>query len=406
MRKNFWQKFPQTPGVYIFKDKKKKILYIGKAVNLKRRVSSYFQKAHDSRIEEMVGKIAKAEYKKTDSALEALLLEAELIKKHQPPYNILQKDDKSFLYVEFTKEKFSRPLLVRGKQMNEVGLRNIRFGPFLYAGAIREALRILRKIFPWNVHEPESVGKIKRPCFDAQVGLCPGTCVGEADVKEYKKTIRKLKLFFRGKKKQIVRELEREMKAASKNLEFERASVIKRQIFSLKHIQDVAVLGEEKFRDSKLEIGDSAKRVEGYDISNISGTSAVGSMVVFEGDAPNKNEYRRFKIRDGNKPDDTAMLREVLDRRLKHREWPLPDLFLVDGGKGQVGAARLALAEAGCKIDVVGIAKGPDRKKNEFFGRIPAWASEDMLVSVRDEAHRFAITYHRRLRGRQFRGAN
>ncbi|MEK7479190.1 MAG: GIY-YIG nuclease family protein [Patescibacteria group bacterium] len=401
------KKLSETPGVYIFKDSRKKILYIGKAVNLKRRVSSYFQKAHDSRIEEMVGKIAKIEYKKTDSALEALLLEAECIKKHQPPYNILQKDDKTFLYVEFTKEKFSRPLLVRGHKKSNVRgqMSNVVFGPFLYAGAIREALRILRRIFPWSLHSPETIGAATRPCFDYEIGQCPGTCVGTADAKEYKKTIRKLKLFFRGKKKQIIRELEREMKETSKNLEFERASVLKRQIFSLKHIQDVAVLGEEKFRDSKLEIRDSAKRIEGYDISNISGASATGSIVVFEGNEPNKNEYRKFKILSITGPDDTGMLCEVLERRLKHREWPLPELIFVDGGKGQVNAVQAALLEAGRTIPVVGIAKGPERKKNEFFGKVPAWTSEDVLIRVRDEAHRFAISYHKHLRGKQFRRA-
>ena len=404
MEKSLYKKLPETPGVYIFKDRAKKTLYIGKAGNLRRRVSSYFQKAHDSRIEKLVGEIDAIDYKQTDSALEALMLEAELIKKNQPPYNILQKDDKTFLYVEFTKEEFPRPLLVRGKELQAKPGRS-QFGPFIYAGAIREGLKILRKIFPWNLHDPEKVGKAKRGCFDYEIGQCPGTCIGEVDKEEYKKTIRKLKLFFRGKKKQIIRELEKEMKEASKELDFEGAQKIKKQIFSLQHIQDVAVLGEERgIGNWKLEIEISAKRrIEGYDISNISGTSSVGSMVVFEGGKPNKNQYRKFKIHTIKGQDDTGMLREVLERRLGHKEWHMPELFLIDGGKGQVGTAKSVLAEHGIKIPVVGIAKGPKRDKDEFFGTIPAWVSKQTLIRVRNEAHRFAISYHRNLRGRQFK---
>ncbi|MDP3725533.1 MAG: GIY-YIG nuclease family protein [Nanoarchaeota archaeon] len=425
------KKIPETPGVYIFRNKRKEMLYIGKAANLKRRVSSYFQKAHDSRIEEMVRNIEKIDYKKTDSVLEALMFEAELIKKHQPPYNILQKDDKSFLYVEFTKEKFPRLLLTRGKNKSQ----GSHFGPFLYAGAIREGLRILRKIFPWNLHPQSSFqcsqehenkkNNETKPCFDAQVGLCPGTCIGAISKADYKKIIRKIRLFFLGKKKQIIQELRREMGAASKNLEFERASIIKRQIFSLKHIQDVALINAQPVIPSACE---ESHRIEGYDVSNISGTSAVGSMVVFVDGKPDKNQYRKFKIpqhseqsevsvartpslREGSYfnihpakgQGDTGMLKEVLERRLKHKEWPLPDLIVVDGGKGQVGAATSALAEAGLKIPVVGIAKGPKRKKNEFFGKIQAWTDEDGLIKVRDEAHRFAISYHKHLRGAPFR---
>ncbi len=416
MKKTDYKKLPDTPGVYMFRNAKKNILYIGKAGNLKRRVSSYFLRPQNSRIEKLVGEIRHINYKKTESALEALVLEAKLIKKYQPPYNILQKDDKSFHYVEITNETFPRVLLVRsGKKQLNVKCQML-FGPFIYAGAIREGLRILRKIFPWNLHTQSSL----KPCFDAQVGLCPGTCVGAISKQEYKKIIHKIKLFFQGKKKQIIRELEKEMREASKNLEFERANVMKRQIFSLKHVQDIALINAPSVIPSGRE---ESHRIEGYDISNISGTSAVGSMVVFsaeggsppeadaplehasggEGGRPNKNEYRKFKIHTVKGSDDTGMLREVVARRLKHNEWKFPDLMLIDGGRGQVSSVKGVLGEHGLKIPVVGIAKGPERKKNEFFGNTPAWTDEKTLIQVRDEAHRFAISYHKHLRGRQFK---
>ncbi|MAF80119.1 hypothetical protein CL629_03515 [bacterium] len=400
-----FENLPQTPGVYIFKDKNKKILYIGKAANLKRRVSSYFTRPHGSRIQKMAGEIKTVNHKKTDSALEALILEAELIKKHQPQYNVLQKDDKTFLYVEITNEEFPRVLLVRGKEKaNEAISYKLKarkiFGPFIYAHAIREGLRILRRIFSWSLHSQEKVGAQARPCFDAQVGLCPGTCVGEITKTDYKKIIRKIKLFFQGRKKQIIRELEREMKTAGKNLEFERAAKIKRQIFALNHIQDVAVLGEQKANEA-ISYKLKARRIEGYDISNISGTSAVGSMIVFYGDRPNKNEYRKFKIYSIKGQSDTGMIKEVLERRLRHKEWKFPDLMLIDGGRGQISAVKSVLSEHGMKIPVIGIAKGPKRKKNEFFGKIPNWVSENTLIRVRNEAHRFAIAFHKKLRAKR-----
>lgn len=394
-----YKNLPESPGVYIMRGARGKILYIGKAVNLRRRISNYFQKAHNSRIQKLVSEIKKIDFEKTDSALEALILESILIKRHQPPYNIREKDDKSFLYIEISEEKFPRVFLVRGKELkpSETKSRNI-FGPFIYGSNVREALRIMRKIFPWSVHPEEKIKEIaSRPCFDFQVGLCPGTCIGVITKEEYTKTIRKIKLLLQGKKKQIIREIEKEMKTASKNLEFEKAAKLKKQTFALKHIHDIALIKRpEKNLESRTY--HLTPRLEGYDVSNISGTSAVGSMVVFRGDKPDKNQYRKFKIRTIHRPDDTGMLKEVLTRRLKHPEWPLPDLILIDGGKGQINTTKSVLAEHGLKIPVVGIAKGPTRKKNEFFGAVPTWTSKQTLIKLRNEAHRFAITYHRKVR--------
>lgn len=417
MKSPIYAKIPATPGVYLMKSAKGEILYIGKAVNLKRRVSSYFQRSHDYRIEKLVGQIKKIDYKKTDTAIEALILESELIKKHQPPFNVLEKDDRSFLCVEITNEKFPRVLLVRGSDLtsNSSPPTSNIYGPFTSAASIREALKIIRRIFPYSLHDSSSKFQVSRSmaCFDFSIGFCPGTCIGAISAREYAKTIRNIKLFFAGKKLQILKSLEKEMAFASKNLEFEKANLIKRQIFALKHIQDIAFINDSSVNDSSFMF--HVSRIEGYDVSNISGTSAVGSMVVFINGKPDKSQYRKFKIRTIRGANDTGMIKEILARRLKHQEWPFPDLILIDGGRGQVNAVKSMLIENNLKIPVVGIAKGPKRNKNEFVGNFKSLhqihdrrnsvvnekkrISKKILVQVRDEAHRFAIQYHKKLRG-------
>lgn len=403
------QKLSTSPGVYIFKDKNNKILYIGKAANLKRRVSSYFLRPQDARVQKMVSEIKNIDYQKTDTAIEALILEANLIKQHQPPFNIKEKDDKSFLYVEITDETWPRVLLVRGttKPAGE------RIGPFISASQIRQALKILRKIFPWNTH-PLNYKNLGRPCFDYEIGLCPGTCIGAISRRNYLKNIKNLKIFFKSpsklgeasKKEIIIKRLTKEMKLASVKTNFEQAEKLRRQIFALQHIQDIALI-------AKNAVPHSAGRLEGYDISNISGDSAVGSMAVFINGEPAKNEYRKFKIQTIKKADDIGMLKEILHRRFKNdwpasargestRGWPLPDLILIDGGVGQVNATNQILSEFGLKITVVGLAKGPTRKADKIIGRIPSFTNKNILIQLRDEAHRFAINYHKKLRDKKF----
>ncbi len=407
-RAAYYKNLPDTPGVYLMKDGHGNVLYVGKAGNLKRRVSSYFLRPpslakasegrYDSRIEELVRKIQKIDYKKTGTAIEALMLEARLIKQYLPPFNIREKDDTSFLYVEITKEKFPRVLLVRGKTK----CAGTRYGPFTSASSVREALKILRRIFPWNTHPSRDIGR-GTPCFDAQIDLCPELCVNAGQRSEYLKTVRNLKLFFEGKKERIIKNLKREMRTAAKDLEFEKAERIKRNLFALQHIQDVALIKEPEIKNFKLKIKNY--RIEGFDISNLSGTSAVGSMAVFEDRKPAKRWYRRFKIRTLKTPNDVGMLKEIMRRRFVHDDrdgWPLPDLVLVDGGAEQVRAAREVLRETKLKIPVVGIAKGPERKRNDFFGAIPGFADEATLIRVRDEAHRFAIAYHKKVRAQSF----
>ena len=185
---------PEIPGVYVMKDAEGRFLYIGKAGNLRRRVASYFTRPHDARIEKLVRSIEALEFHPTDTALEALILEAKLIKEYQPPFNIREKDDKSFLFIEISEDEFSQVLLVRGTEKDS----GERFGPFISAVSIRKALKIIRKIFPFSIHSASTVGTFKKPCFDYQIGLCPGTCIGEISAKEYRKTVRNIRLFLEG----------------------------------------------------------------------------------------------------------------------------------------------------------------------------------------------------------------
>lgn len=429
-------RLPSTPGVYLMKDAAGKLLYVGKAANLKRRVESYFSRPHDYRIQKLVSEIRWIDYKETDTAIEALIREAELIKKLEPPFNVREKDDKSFLYVTITKEQFPRVFLVRGKDKPTGTV----YGPFTSAASIRQALRIIRRIFPWSEHLPVSSEQFAvdrtdkhetkknsplptahrqpptdRPCFNYQIGLCPGTCIGAISSRDYRKNIAHLKLFFAGKKKRLMMSLTRDMRRVSKALEFERAEALRRQIFALKHIQDVALIADDSGQFVSLweiprrgTVGSDTHptRIEGYDISNISGDCAVGSMVVFTNGRLDKNEYRKFKIKTIEGANDVGMLREVLLRRFHHDEWRKPDLILVDGGAPQVSVARQVLRSLRLAIPIVGIAKGPERKRNDIVGLVPVGFDKTTLIRVRDEAHRFAIRYHKHIRKRNFLPTN
>jgi excinuclease ABC subunit C len=439
-----YKEFPETPGVYIMRDAAGRVLYVGKAANLRRRVSSYFERPHDVRIETLVTKIDHIDIEQKDTALEALIREAELIKTLTPPFNVREKDDKSFLYFEITREKFPRVLLVRGAGVVVVGggkgarraaPQGKRYGPFTSASSAREALRILRRIFPWNTHDLDEIGKFKRPCFNYELGLCPGTCIAAIMHADYMKNIERLRMFFEGKKARIIAAIEKDMKAAAKKQEFEKAEKLRRQMFALQHIRDTALISDNEVLAERAVSTDgggaagtgvaseeTGYRIEGYDISNISGTSAVGSMVVFMDGAPDKDEYRKFRIRSIFQPNDVGMLKEVLERRFAHSvptengagstaapgtptatrkandRWPMPDLVLIDGGLPQVNTARRVLLRAGLRIPVLGIAKGPRRDRNDIIGLVPKGVQKSTLIKVRDEAHRFAIRYHKALR--------
>ncbi len=457
---------PDEPGVYFYYDAKGKLLYIGKATSLKTRVGSYFSKAHDARIERLVSEIARIDYLIVPTVIEALVLEANQVRAHQPPYNIDLKDDKSFVYLAITNDAYPRPLLVRGLELGRMGIDPFvlkapkpylnLFGPFMSAKSLKTVLDLLRRSIPWSDCWPGQ----KRPCFNAQIGKCPGVCMGTIRVREYKKIIRELELFFSGKKKEVVRRMKREMEAASKVQDFERATVLRNRLFALEHIRDVALLTREEtapylVREEEGYI-DLNGRIEAYDISNISGTSAVASMVVFEGGKPAKDKYRKFKIKTVKGSNDVAMMEEVLRRRLKHafppagggtkgggrlpHGWELPQVMVIDGGLPQVHRVQDVLDEyvssrplrrcsgqarrrdlrrkskdVSAELDmtkkpaIVGLAKGFDRKQdvlvydknNIELSRIVS-AGKDLFQKARDEAHRFAVRYHRTLRAKRF----
>lgn len=423
---------PDSPGVYFFYDQKNVLLYIGKATSLKKRVGSYFTKAHDRRITEMIGRIAKIDYLETPTVIEALVLEANQIKTKKPKYNILERDDKSFLYLTITNEKFPRPILQHGldlerlginpfdKQLSEKAKKNFLavFGPYTSGGALRKSLDLLRKIIPWsNCQPPEITGRSKS-CFSVHLGLCPGVCSGTIEQKDYQKIIHQLILFFEGKTSRLISQIKKDMKTASANLDFETAAKLRNKIFALEHIQDVAVISRE---DSDLPFAkpegfgaDLSGRIEAYDISNISGTAAVASMVVFKNRKPDKKEYRKFKIKTIKEVNDVAMMEEVLRRRLlrvqkQPKAWPLPEVFVIDGGEGQVNKVNQILKEFVLKIPVIGLAKGFDRKQDRLvfasndkeLARL-AVRGKELFQQARDEAHRFAVKYHRAVRQKKF----
>lgn len=399
-------------------------MYVGKAIILKKRVGSYFTKAHDYRISEMVSQIVKIDYLETSTVIEALVLEANQIKTRRPKYNILERDDKSFLYLVITNEDFPRPLLVRGQELERQGINPFSrqlspvakkqflavFGPYTSGVSLRRALDLLRKIIPWSDCKPGQ----SKPCFNVHLGRCPGVCSGAISKKDYRRIIKQLVLFFGGKKSRLVSQMKKEMAKASKETHFEAAAKWRNKIFALEHIQDVAVISDDDvalpLNKSKENFINALGRLEAYDISNISGTSAVGSMVVFVAGRPAKQFYRQFKIKTVKGANDVAMLEEVVRRRLTHQTtWPLPEVFIIDGGEGQVNRIQRVLKEAGVKKPVIGIAKGFDRKQDRLVfdakdRELAGLASRerDLFCQVRDEAHRFAIKFHRKVRGKKF----
>lgn len=395
---------PDLPGVYFFirkEEEKEEVIYIGKATSLHDRVRSYFtsglEAGRGSRITQMVALANMVRFEPTDSVLEALLLESNLIKAYQPQYNAKEKDQKSYYYVVVTKEAFPRVLLLRGRNLPDDALDKKKefiyiFGPYPYPTELRTALKIIRKIFPFRDTCTPGTG---RPCFNRQIGLCPGVCTGEVDKYEYQREIKRLSLFFSGKKKNLLSRITSDMKKAAKELRFEEAARLKRERFALEHIEDVALI-----KDRKKVVGGNL-RIEAYDIAHISGTNTVGSMVVVVGGEAQKNEYKKFKIKLQEKNDDVGNLREMLERRFSHLEWLLPDLLVIDGGRGQVNVAKKVLEVNKLKIPVVGVVKDERHRPKKIIGDTALSRNyEQAILLANSEAHRFAINYHRKLRGK------
>ena len=451
---------PDTPGVYFFLGEDRShltptlssgrrggntILYIGKATSLRDRVRSYFSvdigAMRGPKIVRMLELATTIRWRKTDSVLEALLLESYLIKRHQPLYNTDEKDDKSYLYVVITKEKFPRVLLVRGRDLDftlstsEAGVKyKYAFGPFPQGGALKEALKMVRRIFPYRdkcvPYEIRShpstmkyrdsaprAGEGTKPCFNAQIGLCPGVCAGTMSAREYAKTINHIRLFFEGKKKALVKKLEQEIKESAKQMAFERAHELKKTLFALGHIRDVALLkrdtasgGGSMHRVSgkaSTELTDDTRssshgfRIEAYDAAHLAGQETVGVMTVVTDGVVDKAEYRKFTLHTEN--DDIASLREMLSRRLGHAEWRMPDMIVVDGGLPQMKVATELTRAVGLHIPIVAVLKDERHKPKDLLGMAEVVASaREAILLANGEAHRFAIAFHRKTRARKF----
>ncbi|MDO8493491.1 MAG: hypothetical protein Q7S19_03045 [bacterium] len=402
------QKLPDSPGVYFFK-KGKGILYIGRATSLQSRVRSYFNKETiNSRGAFIAGMVAEATSlvcRQTDSVLEAIILEAELIKKYQPRFNSKEKDNKSFYYIVVTAENFPRVLMVRGRNLemkdNDFKIKKL-FGPFPSGTELKEALRVIRKLFPFR---DKCLPNSGRSCFNRQIDLCPGVCIGEVSRVEYKKQTKKIELFLSGKKKTVISLLKKEMNIFANKREFERAEITKRKIFALEHIQDVSLIK----RESAIlpDFGEKNKifRIEAYDIAHQSGTNNVGVMVVLENNEPNKEEYRKFKIRGDYPSDDLRSLREVLERRLNHPEWRFPDLIVVDGGKLQVAVAEDIMKRDGLLIPIVGVVKDEHHRPKNILGDVEIIKKyERKILLANNEAHSYAINYFRKLSIKSMKG--
>ena len=394
--------------MYYFIGPKREVLYIGKATSLRNRVRSYFApdliETRGQLIVDMVAQAKKVECKAADSVLEALILEANLIRSHQPRFNTLLKDDKSFNYVVITKEAYPRILVMRGKELEgeeEDGAYAHVFGPFPHGAQLKLAMKLIRKIFPYRdtctpAEEMLAEGKRPKACFNAHIGLCPGVCMGDIGKADYRRVVHHIVLLFSGKKKQLLKTLEREMKRAAKEEHFEEAMTLRSQVFALTHIQDVSLIKEE-YRQPKISLGVS--RIEAYDMAHLQGSANVGVMTVVEDGETKKNDYRKFRIRTANPGDDIGALREVLTRRLGHEEWFLPRLIVVDGSAAQMNAAQKVLGEYGMTIPVVGVVKDEKHRPRTIRGdRELIKGREREILLANAEAHRYAISYHRRTR--------
>ncbi|QQG43347.1 MAG: excinuclease ABC subunit UvrC [Candidatus Daviesbacteria bacterium] len=418
---------PRRPGVYQFKDKSGGVIYVGKAIDLRARVASYFNSSHDLKTATLVGEIAGVETILVESELEALILEANLIKKYLPKFNIRLVDDKDYLYIRVTKEDYPKILTARKKDL--AGSLKY-FGPFPSSTTVKATLKSLRRVFPWCSNPPkitkrssgfydnEVISKTGKACFYYHLGLCPGVCTGEISPKNYKKNIANFIKFMEGKHFSLIRDLNKQMTSFAKAENFEAAQKAKKMIDGINYLlqanrvqsylENPNFLEEQRQKalenlQQALNLKQLPERIEGYDVSNIQGRFATGSMVVLTNGEIDKSQYRKFKISPPaggpSKPNDVGMHAEMMRRRLKNN-WPLPNLIIIDGGIAQVRAIHEQLLAAHLQIPTYGLAKRmewlyqPDGTVTKLPKSSPALK---LLQRLRDESHRFAITFYRSL---------
>ena len=421
---------PNSPGVYFHKSASGEVIYVGKAAVLKNRVRQYFQESRDSdaKTRALVAEIEDTDWIETDSEIDALFLESEMVKRYMPRYNILLRDDKSQLYVRIDiKSEWPHVSFTR----NPADDKARYIGPFYNGYALKKALRYLRKVFPYYTKPPGT----HRIDFDVHLGLSPRS---DMTSQEYKSSLKKLIRYIEGDKVTITRELERDMKRAARQQQFEVAAELRNRLGYLRELQRRIMFGDKEFLDiSKdralddlrllLGLASIPARVEGYDISHMSGTNVVASMVVFTNGVSDRTEYRKFKMHK-EQNNDFANMFETLSRRFSEKNrsrWKLPDICLIDGGKGQLDSAITARDQAGLTIPMIGLAKQHeeivvhlersrvrlDHKVLERLDGHTMTSDKFLLISlpvnshivkllqrIRDESHRFAVTYHTTLK--------
>jgi len=443
-------KLPQVPGSYIYKDKNGKVVYVGKAKNLRSRVGSYFNVSLDprSKTASLVRQINDIEFIEVESEFEALILEAELIRKYKSKYNIILKDDKSYIYIVIRNEK----ILLSGKKIllpkvitarkTEIQKKDVSFGPYPNSSVTKNILGTIRKVFQYRDCSPSKFSryeKLKSPCLFGHINLCLQPCVinNPDEIKKYKYMVNSVKKILSGETSKMLVGIKKEMKKYSKSMEYEKASVYRDLLSKFSYVQnsfrdateylnnpylveDITKKALEEIVGIIPNLNKIPTRIECYDISNISGKEAVGSMVVATDGKIDKKEYKRFRIKFKETPDDFGMMYEVLSRRLKREEkkksavkkqisWGTPDLLVVDGGKPQVSAVYQTMQDLKINIPFVGIAKKHETlvfKQGEDFEEKKVDKSNPgmkLLINLRDESHRFAQKYHHLLRQKSLR---
>lgn len=421
----FWSQspvsLPSSPGVYWFLDADANVLYVGKAKNLSHRLKSYARLNHLlPKTRQLIEKANSVKYQILDSELQALLIEAELIRLHQPPYNILLKDDKSPLYIVITQETYPKVLPIRRSDLKTIGpLRRI-FGPFPSSRQVKSVLQLARRLFPY-CNASHSNHQHRRACFYYHLGLCPGACLAIISPQEYQHNIKHLELFLAGKHQHIIKQLKRSIRQFSAKQQYEQAQTVKDKLQSLEYInthyrltqqhQPLPQLSQDQVKETLLSLKNllhhaglnitSINRIEAYDVANIMGQSTAVSMVVATRGVIDKSQYRHFAIKSFSTPNDVGMLQEAIIRRQQHPEWGIPDLMVIDGGKTQVNGVKTIMQWS---IPIIGIAKHPDRlylspsaQSGQYFVLDPTLPGTKLILQLRDEAHRFSRRLHHRL---------
>ncbi len=432
------KELPKTPGVYFHKDAKGEIIYVGKAAVLRNRVRQYFQKSRgrDPKTEALVAEIFDTDWMVVESELEALFLEAEMVRRYMPRYNILLRDDKSMAYIRINYDD-DYPTVTTTRRPLDDGAKY--FGPYLSTYGVRQALKLLRRIFPFATRKTPGQ---KRATLHYHLGLDPGLEEGKTAIEDYRANLRKLIAVIEGKRKTIEKQLEKEMKHYAKNSQFEEAAKVRNQLFALQRLSRQVIFSDKEFLDiSKdhalsemvdlLRLAGFPRRIEGFDISHMQGTDVVASMVVFTNGVSNKGEYRKFKTKK-DQNNDFYNMHETITRRLSEKNrkaWGLPSLVLIDGGKGQLEAAIRARDESGCeRIPFIGLAKREEQIvvfkgksqvdiNTDILHKLGGFSTETndyalmnlpkntnlvkLLQRIRDESHRFAVSYHSVLKAKR-----